>query len=175
MSPSGSKADKWQVSWLQVQKRVHCSDFAFSTYGDIETGNIGRFTLWDISPRQATDTMVGLRRPDLTKNKPRRMLLDSGDGSVQIEEPSLSRLTNHPAKGFGERRREEGDRQHFQKVRKRRKESFTLSPFGANPSVFLTSGESSFGDLYVEGHLVGPAGVLDDELVLPVLLRRDLN
>jgi hypothetical protein len=27
--------------------------------------------------------MVGLRRPDLTKNKPRRMLLDSGDGSVQ--------------------------------------------------------------------------------------------
>src|SRR6202163_2413616 len=50
-----------------------------------------------------------------------------------------------------------------------------LTPFGANPSVFLTSGESSFGDLYVEGHRVGPAGVLDDELVLPVLLRRDLN
>lgn len=45
----------------------------------------------------------------------------------------------------------------------------------ANPSVFLTSGESSFGDLYIEGHRVGPAGVLDDELVLPVLLRRDLN
>src|SRR6202790_4025052 len=48
-------------------------------------------------------------------------------------------------------------------------------PFGANPSVFLTSGESSFGDLYIEGHRVGPAGVLDDELVLPVLRRRDLN
>src|SRR6202521_1129607 len=48
-------------------------------------------------------------------------------------------------------------------------------PFGANPSVFLTSGTSSFGDLYIEGHCVGPAGVLDDELVLPVLLRRDLN
>src|SRR6202521_6251396 len=48
-------------------------------------------------------------------------------------------------------------------------------PFGANPSVFLTSGESSFGDLYIEGHRVGPAGVLDNELVLPVLLRRDLN
>src|SRR6202451_1658286 len=48
-------------------------------------------------------------------------------------------------------------------------------PFGANPSVFLTGGESSFGDLYIEGHRVGPAGVLDDELVLPVLLRRDLN
>src|ERR1700730_8245522 len=42
-------------------------------------------------------------------------------------------------------------------------------------SVFLTSGESSFGDLYIEGHRVGPAGVLDDELVLPVLRRRDLN
>ena len=39
-------------------------------------------------------------------------------------------------------------------------------PFGANPSVFLTSGASSFGDLYIEGHRVGPAGVLDDELVL---------
>src|ERR1700723_3216231 len=48
-------------------------------------------------------------------------------------------------------------------------------PFGAKPSVFLTSGESSFGDLYIEGHRVGPAGVLDDELVLPVVLRRDLN
>src|SRR5258708_13286183 len=48
-------------------------------------------------------------------------------------------------------------------------------PFGANPSVFLPSGESSFGDLYIEGHGVGPAAVLDDELVLPVLLRRDLN
>src|ERR1700719_2180210 len=48
-------------------------------------------------------------------------------------------------------------------------------PFGANPSVFLTSGESSFGDLYIEGYRVGPAGVLDDELVLPVLLRCDLN
>src|ERR1700680_1054291 len=47
--------------------------------------------------------------------------------------------------------------------------------FGANSSVFLTSGQSSFGDLYIEGHRVGPAGVLDDELVLPVLLRRDLN
>src|SRR6266481_2031009 len=35
--------------------------------------------------------------------------------------------------------------------------------------------ESSFGDLYIEGHRVGPAGVLDDELVLPVLRRRDLN
>jgi hypothetical protein len=44
-----------------------------------------------------------------------------------------------------------------------------------NPSVFLTSGESSFGDLYIEGHRIGSAGVLDDELVLPVLLRRDLN
>src|ERR1017187_9879945 len=42
-------------------------------------------------------------------------------------------------------------------------------------SVFLTRGESSFSDLYIEGHRVGPAGVLDDELVLPVLLRRDLN
>src|SRR5258708_31391192 len=40
---------------------------------------------------------------------------------------------------------------------------------------FLTGGESSLGDLYIEGHRVGPAGVLDDELVLPVLLRRDLN
>ena len=40
---------------------------------------------------------------------------------------------------------------------------------------FLTGGESSFGDLYIEGHRVGPAGVLDDELVLAVLLRRDLN
>src|SRR5258708_28956322 len=48
-------------------------------------------------------------------------------------------------------------------------------PFGANPSVFLTSRDSSFGDLYIEGHRVGPAGVLDDELVLPVLRRRDLN
>src|ERR1700733_5872803 len=48
-------------------------------------------------------------------------------------------------------------------------------PLGANPSVFLTSGESLFGDLYIEGYYVGPAGVLDDELVLPVLLRRDLN
>src|SRR6202453_3096919 len=42
-------------------------------------------------------------------------------------------------------------------------------------SLFLTSGTSSFGDLYIEGHGVGPAGVRDDELVLPVLLRRDLN
>src|SRR6266478_5867225 len=40
---------------------------------------------------------------------------------------------------------------------------------------FLTAGESSLGDLYIEGHRVGPAGVLDDELVLPVLLRRDLK
>src|SRR5580704_14132865 len=48
-------------------------------------------------------------------------------------------------------------------------------PFGANPSVFLTSGESSFSDLNIEGHRVGPAGVLDDELVAPVLLRSDLN
>src|ERR1700676_4853716 len=48
-------------------------------------------------------------------------------------------------------------------------------PFGANPSVFLTSGESSFGDLYIESHRVGRAGVLDNELVLPVLRRRDLN
>jgi len=40
---------------------------------------------------------------------------------------------------------------------------------------FLPKGESSFGDLYIEGHRVGPAGVLDDELVLPVLHRRDLN
>src|ERR1700678_2814925 len=40
---------------------------------------------------------------------------------------------------------------------------------------FLTGGESSLGDLYIESHRVGPAGVLDDELVLPVLLRRDLN
>ena len=39
----------------------------------------------------------------------------------------------------------------------------------------MIGGESSFGDLYIEGHRVGPAGVLDDELVLPVLLRRDLN
>ena len=31
------------------------------------------------------------------------------------------------------------------------------------------------GDLYIEGHRVGPAGILDDELVLPVLRRRDLN
>src|ERR1700691_4829226 len=53
--------------------------------------------------------------------------------------------------------------------------SFFESQFGATPSVFLTSGESSFGDLYFEGHRVGSAGVLDDELVLPVLLRRDLN
>src|SRR5580704_15695111 len=51
----------------------------------------------------------------------------------------------------------------------------TRKPFGANPNVFLTSGESSFGDLYIEGHRVGPAGVLDDELVLSVLRRRDLN
>src|SRR6202050_2744779 len=48
-------------------------------------------------------------------------------------------------------------------------------PFSANPSVFLTSGESSFGDLHIECHGVGPAGVLDDELVLPVIRRRDLN
>src|SRR5258708_23660330 len=48
-------------------------------------------------------------------------------------------------------------------------------PFGANPSVFLTSRDSSFGDLYIEGHRVGPASVLDDELILPVLRRRDLN
>src|SRR5260370_22434392 len=45
----------------------------------------------------------------------------------------------------------------------------------ARKTVFLTSGDSSFGDLYIEGHRVGPAGVLDDELVLPVLRRRDLN
>src|ERR1700722_10179067 len=45
----------------------------------------------------------------------------------------------------------------------------------ANPSVFLTGGESSFGDLYIEGHRVGSASILDDELVLPVLIRRDLN
>src|SRR6202451_418494 len=45
----------------------------------------------------------------------------------------------------------------------------------SNPSVFLTSGESSFGDLYFEGHRVGPASVRDDELVLPVLGRRDLD
>src|ERR1700683_1411442 len=44
-----------------------------------------------------------------------------------------------------------------------------------NPGVFLTSGESSFGDLHFEGHRVGPAGVRDDELVLRVLRRRDLN
>jgi hypothetical protein len=43
------------------------------------------------------------------------------------------------------------------------------------PYPFSTSGESSFGDLYIEGHRVGPAGVLDDKLVLPVLLRRELN
>src|SRR6202020_715480 len=48
-------------------------------------------------------------------------------------------------------------------------------PFGANPSVVSTSGESSFGDPYIEGHRVGPARVLDDKLVLPVLLRRELN
>jgi hypothetical protein len=39
----------------------------------------------------------------------------------------------------------------------------------------LTSGESSFGDLYFEAHRVGPAGVLDDELVPPVLLRVTLT
>jgi hypothetical protein len=50
-----------------------------------------------------------------------------------------------------------------------------LEDGGANPSVFLTSGESSFGDLYFEGHSVGAAGVRDDELILPVLRRRDLN
>src|SRR5258708_40214389 len=48
-------------------------------------------------------------------------------------------------------------------------------PFGANPSVFLTSGESSFGALYIEGHRVGPAGVLADHLVLPVFLQRHLT
>src|SRR5580692_6664058 len=37
------------------------------------------------------------------------------------------------------------------------------------------AGESSLGDLYIESHGVGPAGVFDDELVLPILLRRDLN
>src|ERR1700683_2330872 len=42
-------------------------------------------------------------------------------------------------------------------------------------SVFLTSCEPSLGDLYFEAHRVGPAGVRDDELVLPVLRRRDLN
>src|SRR6202050_581101 len=47
--------------------------------------------------------------------------------------------------------------------------------FGANPSVFLKSGESLFGDLHFEAHRVGPAGVRDDELVLPVRRRRDLN
>src|SRR5260370_24955298 len=35
--------------------------------------------------------------------------------------------------------------------------------------------KSSLGAFYIEGHRVGPAGVLDDELVLPVLRRRDLN
>src|SRR5580704_8368631 len=38
-----------------------------------------------------------------------------------------------------------------------------------------TSGESSLRDLYIEGHGVGPADVLDDELVLPVVRRPDLN
>src|ERR1700734_2538256 len=46
---------------------------------------------------------------------------------------------------------------------------------GRTSSFFFTSGESSFGDLYIECHRVGPAGVLDDELVLPVLVGRDLN
>src|SRR5580693_5101664 len=47
----------------------------------------------------------------------------------------------------------------------------------ANRSLIVarTSGESSFGDLYIEGHSVGPARVLDDELVLPVIRRRDLE
>src|SRR5258707_2682376 len=33
----------------------------------------------------------------------------------------------------------------------------------------------SFSDLYLEGHRVVPPGVLDDELVLPVLRRRDFH
>src|SRR5580704_8745495 len=37
------------------------------------------------------------------------------------------------------------------------------------------SGQSSSGDLYFEAHRVGPASVRDDELVLPIFLRRDLN
>src|SRR5580700_1065506 len=37
------------------------------------------------------------------------------------------------------------------------------------------SGPSSSGDLYFEAHRVGPASVRDDELVLPIFLRRDLN
>jgi hypothetical protein len=39
----------------------------------------------------------------------------------------------------------------------------------------VANGGSSFSDLYLEGHRVGPASVLDDELIFPVLLRRDLN
>jgi hypothetical protein len=35
-------------------------------------------------------------------------------------------------------------------------------------------GESSFSDLYIEGHRVGPAGVLDDELVLPVVSGKSI-
>src|ERR1700733_10028759 len=45
----------------------------------------------------------------------------------------------------------------------------------ANPSVFLTSGESLLGDLHIEGYRVGPTDVLDDELVLSILRRRHLN
>src|ERR1700733_4700346 len=45
---------------------------------------------------------------------------------------------------------------------------------GIIPAQIVVS-TSSFGDLYIKGHGVGPAGVLDHELVLPVLLRRDLN
>src|SRR5580698_3788864 len=48
-------------------------------------------------------------------------------------------------------------------------------PFGANSCAVSTSGESSFSDLYIEGHRVGAAGVVDDKLVPPVLLRRELN
>jgi hypothetical protein len=44
-----------------------------------------------------------------------------------------------------------------------------------NSRVSLTIGESSLGDLYLEGHRVVPPGVFDDELVLPVLRRRDFH
>ena len=44
-----------------------------------------------------------------------------------------------------------------------------------NPRVSLTIDGSSLGDLYFEGHRVVPPGVLDDELVLPVLRRRDFH
>src|SRR4030081_1829676 len=39
----------------------------------------------------------------------------------------------------------------------------------------MTIGGSSLGDLYLERHRVFPPGVLDDELVLPVLRRRDFH